>query len=132
MRSRKQPAFPDQAAIVTRPHRKPAPPGRVQVVCTGRGDLGHGRRHLRMLQLAVVGDEVRVQWDTRQGTAPETGFRWSDGTHTFEFRCAKCGRNPRIREPRLVTGALALAAHQGILGADNSPIQYDISKVERL
>ncbi len=115
---------------MSRPHprrRKPAPPGRVQVVCTGRGK--HDPVPLRRLQLIRDGDTVRVLWRGGDGPAPETGFRAADGMKTLEFACRTCGRHAKYREDRLTEILRVLAENQETAG--NTPVVCDISMVER-
>ena len=114
---------------MSRPRRKPRPPGNVQVICTGRGR--HNRVPLRTGQLVRVGDEVRLVWDTREGPPPVTPFAAVDGTETCEVRCGTCGRHLKRHDDWLVQAALALAEHQGIAGDNSTPIELDISLIER-
>lgn len=107
-----------------RARRKPAPPGRVLVVCTGRGD--HAERRLATLQVAAVaGGEAEFLW---RGKPPVTGYAHADGSQTYVFGCGLCHRRPECSRDRLARLVLAVAAVQG--GWDK-PVTVDISTVER-
>ncbi len=112
-----------------RPRHKPRPPGNVLVCCTGRGK--HDLVRLHTLQLKDDGGIVRVHWNQRDGEPPVTGFRAADDMWTFVFECGSCGRNPKWREGRFIRTAFALAAHQDISGDDNTPVTFDISRLDR-
>lgn len=110
--------------------RKPRPTGNVQVFCTGRG--AHERVDLcPPLQLVRAGDRVRVLWNHQRGPAPVTGYRDADGWQTLIFDCPQCARTPKWHEPRFIEMTRVLAVHQGLEGNDKSPIEMDISTVER-
>lgn len=114
-----------------RPRRKPRPPGNAVAFCTGRG--AHKRKHLRRLQLVADGGRVAIAWDQREGPPPETGFRAADGRKTFELVCPVCQprRHFKRREDDLVTIVVALGRQQGLTGSDNTPVEVDISLIER-
>lgn len=109
-------------------HRSPRPPGNVDIFCTGRGQ--HPEKHVRTLQLVGLGDEIHLKWSPRDGAPPVTGFRDAHGYLTYELRCKRCGRNPKISERKLVLAAMRLAELQGITGDDNTPIRLDLSALE--
>lgn len=115
---------------MSRPRRKPAPPGRVQILCTGRGT--HDVVKIRTLQMIDAGTEVALRWNQREGKPPVTGFRDAEGRQTYELKCNRCrpGRHLKIREDKLGKAAMALAGFHGISGDDNTPVPVDISALE--
>ena len=111
---------------MSRPRRTPAPPGRVEVICTGRSDPRHGRKHLITLQLARADDgTAEFLW---RGKSPVTSYAHPDGAQTYEFGCGKCHRNPKFSGERLAQLVLAIAAVQGTW---DTPVVVDISAVEK-
>ncbi len=114
---------------MSRPRRKPRPPGNVQIICTGRGR--HNRVPLRTLQLVRAGDGAALVWNTREGPAPVTPFAAPGDVGTYDLKCGTCGRHLKRHEDWLVKAALALAEQQGVRGSDNTPIVLDVSLIER-
>ncbi len=114
---------------MSRPRRSPASPGRVAVVCTGRGR--HNRVPLGTLQLRRDGEAVRLVYNTREGPAPVTPFAAPNDIATYDLKCGTCGRHLKRHEDWLIQTAFALAGHQGISGDDSTPIVLDISTIER-
>ena len=115
-----------------RPRRKPAPPGRVDIICTGRGDPEHNRNHLRTLQAVSKEGRIRFSWVPRgrMGRVPVTGHRrGEDGLHTIEARCGKCRRHLKRREEDFAEIVRVLAEKQGTRG--ERPVIVDISLIER-
>ena len=116
---------------MSRPRRKPRPPGNVRVVCTGRGKHDPVRfKPPLQLQLAAGEHPIRITWDSRMEIAPVTSFHAADGPNTFEFTCGSCGRHWKRHEDEFIIVAFALADHQGITGDDSTPITMDISHIE--
>lgn len=112
---------------MSRRSRSPAPPGRVQVICTGRQDPRHHRRHLATLQtVAPAGGGLPAF--TWRGRSPVTRFAKADGSQTYEFRCGICRRNPKYAQERLARIVFAFAATQGTW---ETPVIVDISMIER-
>jgi hypothetical protein len=106
---------------VSRPRRNPAPAGRVDVLCSGRGDPDHGElRHIVTLQMQRH-DDGEVTF-TGRGGPPIEG-------HCYVFRCGTCRRNLKIRKERMLPLVTALAEQQDTHG--ETPIRVDISVIER-
>ena len=115
-----------------RPRRKPAPPGRVEIICTGRGGPDHGRKHLETLQMVSAAEGIRFRWVPRgrMGRVPVTGNRrGEDGLHTIEARCGKCRRHLKRREEDFAEIVRVLAEQQGTRG--ERPVIVDISLIDR-
>ena len=109
-----------------RPRRSPAPPGRVQVICTGRADPEHGTRHIKPLQMTRTPDGAPVF--TWRGKPPVTSFAREDGGDTYRFRCGIFHRNLELGRERLAEIVLAIAAVQGTWDV---PVTVDVSAIER-
>ena len=114
-----------------RPRRARRPPGNVQVVCTGRGS--HDAVPFPPDVQLYEDDQgrIRIRWNRAQGSGPVTAYSDADGLQTYEARCGTCGRHFKRREDRFGAVAMALAAHQGVTGDDNTPVTVDISRIER-
>ena len=109
-------------------HRSPRPPGNALILCTARGT--HAETRVRTLQVVRIGDRLGLMWNTREGPAPVTGYRDAEGRQTYVLRCRRCRRNLKIREDKLTEAIMALAASQGIVGDERTPIRVDLSAVE--
>lgn len=113
-----------------RPRRQPAPPGRVEIICTGRGD--HVRQ--RVEQYLLVDDDgvARLRWLPRgkNGHVPVTGHRQGEeGWQTADLRCGRCRRHLKVGEERLIEVIRVAAACQRTRG--EHLIVVDISVIER-
>lgn len=115
-----------------RPRRKPAPPGRVEIICTGRGEPDHDRKHLEALQAIRENGRLRFKWMPRGqlGRVPVTGHRRSEeGLHTIDARCGTCRRHLKRREEDFAEIVQGLAEQQGTHG--ERPVIVDISVIEQ-
>jgi hypothetical protein len=111
---------------MSRPRRSPAPPGRVLVVCSGRGEPKHeGERRIKALQ--ANGNAETGLTFTWIGASPVTPFAHVDG-ETLRFRCPKCRRYKPISRDNFARVVLVIAAIQG--GWDD-PVTVDLSRIER-
>jgi hypothetical protein len=106
---------------LSRRRHKPAPVGRVHVVCTHRQDDADPKR-IRLLQMTADPESPGGIMVTAQGGLPAEG-------NAYVFRCGICRRNPKIAKTRLVPILVALAEQQGTQG--ERPVVMDISRIER-
>ena len=106
---------------MSRPRRKPAPPGRVHVVCSHRGDPRYpGTKQLDILQMRPDGNgEITF---TALNGPPIEGY-------AYRYRCGICRRNAKIRKERMLPLVMALAEMQGTHG--DTPVVVDISHLDR-
>jgi hypothetical protein len=105
---------------MSRPRRKPAPPGRVHVVCSHRQD-GAPRR-IRVLQMIADSQSPGGIMITAQGGPPVEGFAYS-------FECGSCPRHLKISKERFPQVVVKLAEMQGTHG--ETPVVVDISRLDR-
>ena len=116
---------------MTRARRKPAAPNLVKVICTGRGEPGHGENRLAELQGYTEAGLLRFAWVPRGkgGEGPVTGRRRGpEGWHTISVRCGTCGRDFQRHEEQFGEIVKALGKLQGTSG--ERPVVVDISRVE--
>jgi hypothetical protein len=106
---------------VPRPRRKPAPPGRVHVVCTHRDDDAEPSR-IKVLQMLAHEESPGGILFTGLGGLPIEGSAYS-------FRCPRCRRHLKIRKDRFPRVVVLLAERQETHG--ESPVLVDISRIER-
>ena len=115
-----------------RPRRKPAPPGRVEIICTGRGDPDHGRKHMGWYRMVVEDGQVRLRWMPRgqMGRVPVTGHRrWEEWQTIDAGPCGRCRRHLKRGEEHFIDVIRVLAEQQGTHG--ERPVIVDISLIER-
>lgn len=108
---------------MTRPRRKPAPPGRIRVCCSHRLKDAEPR-HVTTLQMTADPESPHGIMVTALGGPPIEG-------HAYSFRCPEptCGRHLKIARARFVPLVVALAEQQNTHG--DTPIVVDIARIER-
>jgi len=99
---------------MSRRRKLPAlPPGyirhfAVSVICTD-GDQHSPARIADVTGAALPGEDPSVMWRQSEQGKTVTARMADDGWRTFTFNCRRCGRHLRLREPRLILAATALA-----------------------
>lgn len=111
-----------------RSRRKPRPPGNFAAVCTGRGK--HDRTHIRRGQVTVDGTRLTVVWDLREGPVPIASYR-EDGGQTVLLECPTCHRRWKRSDDVVAQAVIVLGREQGLTGSDNTPVEVDISMIDR-
>lgn len=104
-----------------RPRRRPAPPGRVHVVCTHRDDDAEAAR-IKVLQMLADKDSPGGIVFTGVAGVPVEGYAYS-------FRCPACRRHLKISKEKFPQVVRLLAERQGTHG--ETPVLVDISRIER-
>jgi hypothetical protein len=113
-----------QEILMSRPCRKPAPPGRVKVVCSHRSDRADTTdcRRIKVMQMLADSESPGGIMITALGGPRVEGFAYS-------FRCPDCHRHWKIAKERFPQVVVALAEMQGTHG--DTPVIIDISRLDR-
>lgn len=104
----------------------------MEIICTGRGDPDHDRKHLEALQMIHENGHIRFEWVPRGQLAriPVTGHRrGEERLHTVDVRCGTCRRHLKRHEEDFTVIVQALAEQQGTHG--EKPVIVDISLTEK-
>jgi hypothetical protein len=109
---------------MSRPRRKPAPPGRIHVVCSHRSENAAtaDRRRIKVMQMLPDSESPGGIMVTAPGGPSVEGFAYS-------FACGDCHRHFKVAKERFLRVVVALAEMQGTHG--ETPVVVDISRLDR-